>query len=296
LLSKKAAIPLFDHGIAYLPAKNGSPAIWLDATSPQSRLGPVPSMDTRTFALFATEGPAEMTATPRGVPEDYGIDGKWTLALAKDGSVDLDASESHRGDQAFFLRSALREQDARAQWVEQNLVAGWIPQVEVDKAVDFTPDLPNGEARVHYKAKSAAFGRLEGSDLVVTLAPSSTLTSQLAPLPKRTLPVALPPSLAPSRQAYVMRLIAPEGMKPGELPPGGDEAGGEFGRAKLDVTIDPKDPRAIVLTRSVTFDLERIPVERYEAWRSWLSRVDSLLHRSIRFVPAGPKGDLGGAR
>ena len=295
LLSKKAAIPLFDHGIAYLPAKDGRPEIWLDATSPQSRLGPVPSMDTRTFALFATEGPAEMRPTPRGTPEDYGSDATWNLVLAADGSVKMDAEERHRGDHAFYLRTQLREKDARAQWVEQNLVAGWIPQVEVDKDVAFEGDLARGEATVKFKARSGALGRLEGDDLVVTLAPSSTLTSSYAPLPKRTLPVALPPNLAPSKQSHVVRLVAPEGMKPGDLPPGGDEQGGEFGRARLEVTVDPKDPRVVRLVRSVTYDLETIPVAKYEAWRAWLGRVDSLLHRSVRFVPDG-KAVKGGAK
>jgi hypothetical protein len=51
LLSQKAAIPLFDHGIAYLPGTGGAPGRWLDATSPQSRLGPLPSMDARALAL-----------------------------------------------------------------------------------------------------------------------------------------------------------------------------------------------------------------------------------------------------
>ena len=36
LKSDKVAIPMFDHGIAYLPGKNGKPGMWLDATSPQS--------------------------------------------------------------------------------------------------------------------------------------------------------------------------------------------------------------------------------------------------------------------
>ena len=301
LLSKKAAVPLFDHGIAYLPAKNGAPAIWLDATSPQSRLGPVPSMDARTYALFASEGPAQMVKTPAGSPDDYGADASWTLKLHADGSVDMDAEETHRGDHAFYLRTALREKDARAQWVEQNLVAGWIPQVQVEKDVDFAGDLAAGQARVRFRARSNAFGRLEGEDLVVKISPSSTLTSTLAALPKRTLPVVLPPQLAPSKQTHVVRIVSPDAMKPGDLPPGGDEAGGEFGRAKLEVALDPKDPRVVVLTRSVTFDLDVIPVAKYEAWRAWLSRVDSLLHRSVRFVhgPDGakrPGAAVGGAR
>jgi hypothetical protein len=245
-------------------------------------------MDTRTFALFATEGPAEMSPSPRGSPDDYGADAAWTLRLQPGGGVELEAEERHRGDHAFMLRSALREADSRAQWVESNLIAGWIPQVQVDKDVAFEGDGVGGEARVKYKARSGALGRMEGPDMVVTLAPSSTLTSSLAPLPKRTLPVSLPPSLAPSKQTTVVRMISPEGMQPGALPPGGDEAGGEFGRARLEVALDPKDPRVVVLTRSMVFDLETIPVAKYEAWRAWLSRVDSLLHRSIRYVPAAP--------
>ena len=37
------------------------------------------------------------------------------------------------GDHAFVLRSSLGEKDARPQWVEQNLLAGWFPTVEVGK-------------------------------------------------------------------------------------------------------------------------------------------------------------------
>src|SRR5262249_43728241 len=45
LLAKSPAIPMFDHGIAFLPGADGKGGMYLDATSPQSRLGPLPSMD-----------------------------------------------------------------------------------------------------------------------------------------------------------------------------------------------------------------------------------------------------------
>ncbi len=287
LLSPKAAIPLFDHGIAFLPARGAEPAVWLDATSPQSRLGPVPSMDVRTYSLFVTEGAAQMVSTPKGSADDYGSRSQWTVKLGPEGAADIEADERHRGDHAFYLRTHLREKDARAQWVEQNLLAGWIPQVQVDPEVDFTPELSRGEARVRYKARSEALGRREGGDIVVSLAPLTTLTSQYAALPRRTLPVVLPAAMAPSNTTHVVRLVAPAGRAPGALPPGGEEAGGEFGRASLTVARDPADPSAVVLTRSLTFDLDVVPVEKYAAWRAWLSRVDSLLHRSVRFVAAG---------
>src|SRR6185369_8708033 len=79
LRSDKAAIPIFDHGIAYLPGQNGAAGMWLDATSPQSRLGPLTSMDARTVALFVDEGPAKIIDTPPSSPSDHGIDADWTI-------------------------------------------------------------------------------------------------------------------------------------------------------------------------------------------------------------------------
>jgi hypothetical protein len=285
LLSKKAAIPLFDHGIAYLPAKDGQPAMWLDATSPQSRLGPLPSMDARTYALFVNEGPAQMVPTPRSKPEEHGAESAWELRLDAGGGATLAATETHRGDHAFYLRTALREQDARTQWVEQNLIAGWLPQVQVEPEIGFKSDLPRGEVQVSYRAHTLALGRSEGQELVVTLSPPTTLTSQLAPLPRRTLPVVLPSNLAPSRTDRRVLILAPEGMRVGALPPGGVAAGGGFGSAHLDIEVQ-QDGLAVLIKRSVIFDQDQIPVDRYDAWRSWLTQVDALLQRSVRFVPA----------
>ncbi len=69
LLGKNAAIPLFDHGIAFLPGPNGG--TYLDATSPQSRLGPLPSMDAKAVAL-RMDGPAEIVHLPPSNPDDNG--------------------------------------------------------------------------------------------------------------------------------------------------------------------------------------------------------------------------------
>src|SRR5262249_54838297 len=86
LLSQKAAIPLCDRGIAYLPGPAGTPGMWLDATSPQSRMGPIPAMDARTFALFASQGAPEMIRTPASSPDDHAIDGTWTIRLDASGA------------------------------------------------------------------------------------------------------------------------------------------------------------------------------------------------------------------
>jgi hypothetical protein len=121
--------------------------------------------------------------------------------------------------------------------------------------------------------------------LVLPVAPASTMTSQLAPLLRRRLPVVLSPNTAPSHQTRVIHVQPPPGYRFAELPRGGEENGGEFGYARLDIQREPDGSAGVVIKRTVVFDMSTIAVDKYEAWRAWLQRVDALLHRSIRFVP-----------
>ncbi len=152
LLAKNAAVPMFDHGIAWLPGPNGGR--YLDATSPQSRLGPVPSMDARAVALRMA-GPPAVVTLPASSPDDHGANVTWSVTLKADGSAEMTGDEMHMGDGAFWLRTNLREPDAREQYVEDNLVGPWFPSSEVDKKIDFKGDLPDGRAWVKYSAHSA---------------------------------------------------------------------------------------------------------------------------------------------
>ncbi len=285
LRARGAAIPLFDHGIAFLPGPNGG--TYLDATSPQSRLGPLPSMDARAVAL-RLDGPAEIVDLPSSSPDDHGVDATWTIGLKPDGSADLEGEERATGDDAFWMRTYLTEPGPRAQWVEEHLVGPWFPTVEVDKKVDFQGDLARGGATTRWRARSSGLARHEGQELVVPLSPSQTTASQLAPLVNRTLPVWLPPHIAPRKESRTIRVVAPAGYAFEPLPPGGDENGGAFGHAHLDVARDPRDPRTVVVRRTVVFDRSEIAVEDYPKWRAWVQRVDALMHRSVRLVPAAP--------
>ncbi|MBX3209914.1 MAG: hypothetical protein KF764_33095 [Labilithrix sp.] len=284
LLAKNAAVPLFDHGIAFLPGPNGGQ--YLDATSPQSRLGPIPSMDARAVALRMDNGPAEIVQLPASSPDDHGADVSWQLSIAPDGSGELTGEERHSGDGAFWLRTNLSQAEARAQYVEDALVAPWFSTVDLDKTIDFKGDLANGQALVKYKARSRGMARREGKELVLPLSPAATYGSQIAPLPTRTLPVLLPSYFAPSHQNRTVRAVAPPGMAWGELPPGGDANGGDFGKAHLEIARDARDPRALVIKRSVVFNQHLIPVEKYAAWRSWVQQVDALMHKEVRLVEA----------
>lgn len=284
LATKNAAVPMFDHGIAFLPGPNGG--TYLDATSPESRLGPLPSMDARAPAvrLDGTGGPVLL---PSSSPDDHGSTVKWTIAINAEGGAEIEGEERHRGDGGFWLRTNLTQKDARAQYVEGSLVGPWVSQVEVDKNIAFRGDLANGEAEVKYKAKSLAFARREQSELVVPLSASIPLASQIAPLVTRTLPVVLPPHMAPNHQIRTTRLVAPAGMRFVAPPAGGREAGGEFGHAELTLARDARDPRVLVVKRTVVLDQSVIPPEKYPAWRAFIQRVDALMHKTVRIERGG---------
>jgi transglutaminase-like putative cysteine protease/Flp pilus assembly protein TadD len=289
LSGRRAAVPLFDHGIVFLPGEGGRPGTWLDATSPQSRIGVLPSMDARARALLVARSPARIVETPPSSPADHGTFAEWTVALEPTGAATIVATERHRGDAAFELRTALSEADARAQWVER-YVQGRVPTIEVEPDVRFDPET----GLLAYRARSAGLGRREGDEIAVPLAGSRTYTSTFAPLPprSRTLPVVLPPGLAPSEQRMKTTIVAPRGYRFAELPLGGEVDGGELGRGKLEVK--PGAPGTVVVDLSVVLDRSTIPLSEYAAFRSMLQRIDALTHQVVRLVPEAAAPRSGG--
>ena len=61
-------------------------------------------------------------------------------------------------------------------------------------------------------------------------------------------------------------IVAPPGYTIAELPPNGDVAGGEFGKAHLEFKR-AAGKNAVVVKRSVVFDLERIGLRDPHDWR-----------------------------
>jgi transglutaminase-like putative cysteine protease len=299
LSAKTAAAPLFDHGIAFLPGRDLSrgdgkqaaatkakpatgddvPGTWLDATSPQSRLGPLPSMDARARALFVEVGEARIRETPTSDPSDHGVRTRWDVTLAADGSARVVGNEDHDGDWAFEVRGTLTEPDARGQWVEQYLAARWLSSVELTGPVDFEPR----DGTLRYEARAEGFARREGEELTLQPLARHAWTTQLAPLATRTLPVVLPAQFAPSHQERTIRVTIPAGYELAALPPGGEAKGGVFGRASVTFKAEP---RGVVAIRSdLVFEQSTIAPSDYPAFRAWLQSVDALSRQSIRLAP-----------
>jgi hypothetical protein len=284
ITAKGAVAPMFDHGIAFLPGQNGKPDRYLDATSPESRLGPLPAMDARAAAIRVVFGGTTPIVTlPSSSPEEHGIDGTWTFAVGASGNAEIAIDETHSGDSAFWLRTSLKQQASSATWLEKYHSVATFPQIEVvPEGIDFKGELPQGKATLKFKAKSAALARKEGSDLVMSVHYGIPGVAQLAPLVKRVTPVVLPPHMAPSLDVVKAIITPPPGYKVAEMNVGGEVNGGPYGKASL--TFEKGDKGTVVVKRTFSLDQSTIPVAEYDAWRGFLTKVDALFRREIRFV------------
>lgn len=283
LFESKIAIPMFDHGIVFLP--EGTGGRFLDPTSPQSRLGTLPAMDARAAAVLVSDGEVKALPTPRSSPDEHGVIARWTVELDANGGAAVVANEEHVGDSAFLLRSNLGQADARAQWVEANLLARSLAGAKLDGEVAFDGNLPKGAARVEYRASAERLARREGREFVLTLAPPTPLAMQFAPLAERTLPVVLPPRIAPSHHDATIEVTLPKGWKVVALPPDDALPADALGSARQSFAITRKG-RALQVTRSLRFDASRIEPDSYPRWRAWLRDVDRMMRRSVRIAPS----------
>ena len=91
-------------------------------------------------------------------------------------------------------------------------------------------------------------------------------------------------AVAPQHRDMTIEVIAPQGFVFADLPPDGEEDGGEFGKASLSLVLSP-DKRRVTVKRTVALSRSRIAVAEYPRWRAWLQRVDGVLQRSVRLLP-----------
>jgi hypothetical protein len=287
ITAKGAVVPWFDHGIAFLPGKGKEPDRYLDATSPESRIGPLPSMDARAVAIRVPEkGSVPLVTLPSTDPSEHGTEGTWTFTMKGDGAADIAIDETHVGDSAFFLRTSLKQMEAAPSWLEKYHDIAFLPQIEVEKTgIDFKGEGPNGKATLKFKARSAALARREGTDLVLGVRWGAPLVPTYAPLVKRVTPVSLPPNAAPSQDVVTGVVVLPPGYKLGELTAGGNVDGGAYGRASLTIEKGKKEG-TVVVKRMIVLDQSLISVAEYDSWRSFLAKVDALFRREIRLVKA----------
>lgn len=88
----------FDHAIVYVPAAQGSEALWIDATAEYTAVGSLPSMDEGRDALIIADGTTGLTLTPTPKPDDDLLVELRDVALAEYGSARIAETSMTKGE------------------------------------------------------------------------------------------------------------------------------------------------------------------------------------------------------
>ena len=273
-----AAVPMFDHGIAFVPSLGGG--TYLDATSPQARMGPLPSMDGRALALRIDDPNPALVTLPTADAKRHGTSIRWEIALNTSGDARLEAHEDYSGDAAFRMRTYAGERSQRRDFVRHQSLQGIFPTSDIEGEPEFDGELPNGGARLRYRANLRGAARSELGGWLMSFAPRTPWVDVLAPRATRQLPVVLPPELAPMSTEVVWLITAPKGMDWISVPVSGVADGGSFGRAEMRVAKPRSD--LLEIYRRTVLDKHVISPVEYPEWRAWLVRVSSLFSAFAR--------------
>jgi len=99
----------FDHAIVYVPAAQGSDALWIDATAEYFEVGTLPEMDKGRQALIIAEGTTGLTMTPTPKPDDDRLTELRDVVLADYGPARIVETSMTHGDRDASYRSAYGE-------------------------------------------------------------------------------------------------------------------------------------------------------------------------------------------
>jgi tetratricopeptide (TPR) repeat protein len=88
----------FDHAIVYLPAAQGSAALWIDATAEYNQVGTLPLMDEGRQALIIAEGTTGLTMTPEPKADDDNLTELRDVDLADYGPANVSETSLTHGD------------------------------------------------------------------------------------------------------------------------------------------------------------------------------------------------------
>jgi cellulose synthase operon protein C len=269
ILEQPASLAVFDHAITYVPEFD----LYIDGTAEHSGTTELPVQDQGVTVLVVGPDGAELKRTPVLAAEKNTRRRTLRVALAADGSAEVNAEESIAGADAAGYRNYYQAPGTRAERFERSL-AGTYPGLTLEEQ-RFEPltDLEQ-PVRYSYRIKVPQLARWDGDELRLSASTLSDLVQDMARLPKRRHPLDLQ-----GTRTYVEErsVTLPSGMIAAELPQGG-EASSEFGRLALRFS---HDDRKVVVHTEFAVTRDRVAPDEYPAFRRWIEAADQLLKQRI---------------
>lgn len=266
-----ALVEHFNHCIAYVPAQDGLPEMFLDGTARHHPLGVLPQMDAGARVLVVKEGGVEELTVPFGDSDSNRARLDVDVQLEATGAATVAIRRTSTGregaaDRSRFDGSADQRQET-AERLLSRLFGSLADEVEVTSSdLDNlgVPVLVTMAARAEQLGRPVADGlelpvaleRFELQRSVATVGANERRTDLLLGAPS-------------ARTARVVHHL-PEGLVPFEAPESVDLRCED---ASFTLSVETT-PTGWVVEETLAMHSNRIPVERYAAFREFAARVD----------------------
>jgi tetratricopeptide (TPR) repeat protein/transglutaminase-like putative cysteine protease len=284
-------IGLFDHAIVYVP---GNRPLFVDATSPSTRVGTLPPDDQGRLALVLGWETKGLTPTPLSTASDNAIAIQREIVLSEGGLAHVTQTSDFRGAPGSRMRVwrqhlaengvAMRKDDE--EFTLKTLNAKKFLGVTVLGLVGSSTVTVRREAD---ESKWAVVNS-DDAEAIVSLEPAFRyLPSALVPDEE---PEATPSLPAPERRGMLWvseptaldvqyHIVPPPGFHPASLPTAEQRT---FGPLVYDCTYTAAPDQTVTVNYRVVLDVRRIAPADIKVIREWIAKVKTAEEPRIRFL------------
>ncbi|RJO66226.1 MAG: DUF3857 domain-containing protein, partial [Myxococcales bacterium] len=269
------SLAMFNHAIAYLPDYD----LWLDGTAEFSGVFELPYQDRRGQAMLVSDAGVRFTTVPTSAPAANVYRQRATIALGDGVDARLENVVEVRGTRASQFRSHFQDPKERKERLEK-LINADHPGATLEKFAFEPLDDLSRAVRFEFASTLPAYIRQDNSNFAARATVDHVdLGKQFAALSKREHPVEIDKlqtleSTATFELGKKWTLVDP----PEPLTLREDFA--DFA-----MTVAQEGDRLVVAT-VLTFKQNRIPLERYDAFRRFCEDVTRAYNQEIRLARA----------
>jgi hypothetical protein len=269
------------YGAALLRVEGGGETWWLD---PSLRLAPFGALadgllDCEALVLALPGEPLEVTRTPAAAPVADEREVAVRIALARDGSAELEGSDTYRGAMGGAAKAAIEPLDpARRRQAMEALLARSVRGVTVTEVAFEGEDDPEAPLVLRWRGRAPWLARAaEGGVVLESAIFPARLGARFAQLGARRTPLLVPGG---ERTVQRVEVVAPDGLAPRAAPPERlDTPFGSYLRA------ESLEGGTLVRTERIEVRRNRVAPERAGDFAAFAAAVDSAQGRPLVLGP-----------
>ena len=260
-----AIIQHFNHVIAYMPAQDGRPAMFLDGTATLHPVGTLPEMDQGAKVIVVDNGKALVRDVPWTTPEQNDDRIRWDIEL-RDGDLRGAQTEAPTGNAAVRLRTELAAEPARRKERLERVLVSRFGSVQIGEVEASDPLDMSAPVRMSTSFVPKELGSKNGAEWQLPSTFADEPLAQIVTEPERTTPLLLGVPRGDTR-SVAYRL--PPGFRPMTLPAAVLEEG-PFGSFSMRWRIEGD---SIVVDRTLALRTPRVEPKDYPAFRDFITSM-----------------------